>query len=47
MKFPSLKKAIDPSSYKIGITKFASVSSKVLREPTKLIQFLKMNFLKR
>ena len=44
MKFPSLKKAIDPSSYKIGITKFASVSSKVLREPSKAYTILKDEF---
>ena len=39
-----LKKAIDPSSYKIGVTKFTSVSSKVLREPNKAYTILKDEF---
>ena len=44
MEFTSLKKAIDPSSYKIGMAKFASVSSKVLREPSKGYTILKDEF---
>tara|TARA_Y100000746_G_C15183397_1_gene318321 strand:+ start:294 stop:617 length:324 start_codon:yes stop_codon:yes gene_type:complete len=45
MEFSSyLKKAIDPSSYKIGIAEFTSVSSKVLREPNKGHTILKDYF---
>ena len=39
-----LKKATDPSSYKIGIAKFASVSSKVIKEPTSAHIILKDEF---
>tara|TARA_Y100000590_G_C15474690_1_gene921581 strand:- start:492 stop:815 length:324 start_codon:yes stop_codon:yes gene_type:complete len=39
-----LKKAIDPSSYKIGMAKFTSVSSKVLKEPNKAYPILKDEF---
>ena len=39
-----LKKATDPSSYKIGVAKFASVSSKVIKEPTRAHTILKDEF---
>ena len=39
-----LKKATDPSSYKIGVAKFASVSSKVIKEPRKAHTILKDEF---
>ena len=39
-----LKKASDPNSYKIGIAKFASVSSKVIKEPSRAHIILKDEF---
>ena len=39
-----LKKATDPDSYKIGLAKFASVSSKVIKEPTRGHIILKDEF---
>ena len=39
-----LKKATDPSSYKIGIAKFASVSSKAIKEPSRAHIILKDAF---
>ena len=39
-----LKKATDPNSYKIGMAKFASVSSKVVKEPTSAHTILKDEF---
>jgi hypothetical protein len=39
-----LKKATDPSSYKIGIAKFASISSKVMKEPISAHTILKDEF---
>jgi len=39
-----LKKATDPSSYKIGIAKFASVSSKAIKKPSRAHIILKDAF---
>ena len=39
-----LKKATDPNSYKIGMAKFASVSSKVIKEPSRAHIILKDEF---
>ena len=39
-----LKKATDPNSYKIGMAKFASVSNKVVKEPTSAHTILKDEF---
>mgnify|MGYP000005718790 CR=1 FL=1 len=45
MKFSDyLKKATNQNSYKIGLAKFASVSSKAIKEPSKAHLILKEEF---